>query len=261
MSLATRCPECKTLFKVTAVQLQQHNGQVQCGFCSAVFSGVEQLTPADADTWSANTEAAHALPVDASPDTEPDRAAEPLTDSLLAMLPRSKAPRQPWPRKARWACIGLSVLLGWQLIWWQRNAIAHALPVVDGPLMAIASVLGTQVSSPASKNITIVGSSLNSSKDEQLRADIRLAHRGTTPSQWPVIRVELLDSQQSSMGHILLRPTDYTIKPELYTRIGPRILPGQEFDVTAYLNIQALNARFPDSRPTGFRLSVFDQHP
>ncbi|PZO28794.1 MAG: hypothetical protein DCE88_08380, partial [Betaproteobacteria bacterium] len=51
MSLATRCPNCNTLFKVTSGQLQMHEGKVRCGHCQTVFSGIEHLTSADTEAW------------------------------------------------------------------------------------------------------------------------------------------------------------------------------------------------------------------
>src|SRR5512137_640151 len=39
----TRCPECRTVFRVTAEQLALRDGQVRCGHCRATFDGVEEL--------------------------------------------------------------------------------------------------------------------------------------------------------------------------------------------------------------------------
>ena len=39
----TRCPGCKTIFRVTSAQLAMRAGQVRCGHCHAVFDGVAQL--------------------------------------------------------------------------------------------------------------------------------------------------------------------------------------------------------------------------
>ena len=36
----TRCPECKTIFRVTPQQLAMRAGQVRCGHCQTVFDGV-----------------------------------------------------------------------------------------------------------------------------------------------------------------------------------------------------------------------------
>lgn len=39
----TRCPGCKTIFRVTAEQLALRTGQVRCGHCQTVFDGVAAM--------------------------------------------------------------------------------------------------------------------------------------------------------------------------------------------------------------------------
>jgi len=39
----TRCPGCKTIFRVTSQQLSMRAGQVRCGHCRTVFDGVAAL--------------------------------------------------------------------------------------------------------------------------------------------------------------------------------------------------------------------------
>src|SRR5215813_9345174 len=39
----TRCPTCKTIFRVTSAQLAMRSGQVRCGHCRTVFDGVAAL--------------------------------------------------------------------------------------------------------------------------------------------------------------------------------------------------------------------------
>jgi predicted Zn finger-like uncharacterized protein len=39
----TRCPDCKTLFRVTKSLLAQADGQVRCGHCGCIFSGFVQM--------------------------------------------------------------------------------------------------------------------------------------------------------------------------------------------------------------------------
>ncbi len=39
----TRCPGCRTIFRVTAQQLAMRAGQVRCGHCRTVFDGVGAL--------------------------------------------------------------------------------------------------------------------------------------------------------------------------------------------------------------------------
>lgn len=44
MLLATKCPHCKTTFKVANDQLKLQSGLVRCGICNQVFNGIDHLT-------------------------------------------------------------------------------------------------------------------------------------------------------------------------------------------------------------------------
>ena len=55
----TQCPNCKTIFQVTAVQLKAANGDVRCGQCLAVFNALDNLSeiePANEHTSTPDTE-------------------------------------------------------------------------------------------------------------------------------------------------------------------------------------------------------------
>ena len=43
MALVTLCPGCGTTFRVNAVQLQAHSGEVRCGRCHRLFNGFATL--------------------------------------------------------------------------------------------------------------------------------------------------------------------------------------------------------------------------
>ncbi|HSW08202.1 zinc-ribbon and DUF3426 domain-containing protein [Aquabacterium sp.] len=55
MSLATRCTECGTVFRVVQDQLKVSEGWVRCGRCSAVFNALENLCDIDAESGAATT--------------------------------------------------------------------------------------------------------------------------------------------------------------------------------------------------------------
>src|SRR5688572_8301280 len=69
MSLVTRCPRCKTLFRVQPVQLQSRAGQVRCGRCMNVFDGFQALAVEQANTVSE--------PVRFEPEHTPDEVMTP----------------------------------------------------------------------------------------------------------------------------------------------------------------------------------------
>ena len=48
MALATKCPHCKTTFRVASDQLKLRGGIVRCGTCQQVFDGNASLVDLDA---------------------------------------------------------------------------------------------------------------------------------------------------------------------------------------------------------------------
>ena len=59
MSLATRCTECGTVFRVVQDQLKVSEGWVRCGRCSAVFNALENLCELEADSIDSGRAPAH----------------------------------------------------------------------------------------------------------------------------------------------------------------------------------------------------------
>ncbi len=50
MLMLTRCPACRTTFRISTDQLVSRHGQVRCGQCAQVFSALDGLVPLAADT-------------------------------------------------------------------------------------------------------------------------------------------------------------------------------------------------------------------
>ena len=95
----TRCPGCRTVFRVTAAQLALRDGQVRCGHCRTVFDGTANLisvlrttpapSPGDEGTGplTVTLRAAHAL--EPAP---PESPAGP-PETAAAPAPRLSTPR------------------------------------------------------------------------------------------------------------------------------------------------------------------------
>ena len=116
MSLVTRCPRCKTLFRVAPAQLQSRAGQVRCGRCMNVFDGfqalaVEQapavidpvrfepdLKPGEPATAEGQPSAAPAAPAAQPPAARPDAAAStprPVPAAVAAVAQGPEVPGKP----------------------------------------------------------------------------------------------------------------------------------------------------------------------
>lgn len=83
MSLATRCTECGTVFRVVQDQLKVSEGWVRCGRCSAVFNALENLCEIEPEPAGASAAApadAMAGAADEPRATEPPRTGHALRD-------------------------------------------------------------------------------------------------------------------------------------------------------------------------------------
>lgn len=98
MSLTTRCPACKTLFKVVPDQLRISEGWVRCGQCDEIFDASTELQGSQAD---AAQPASVKLPEAAAPGPQASAAVDleladdhPMTESLLEEAVSSSS---TWP--------------------------------------------------------------------------------------------------------------------------------------------------------------------
>ncbi len=78
MSYITRCPNCRTAFKVTEPQLAAHGGKVRCGKCAFIFNARDSLEQRVADV-----PAPQAAPV-SPPQAEPVRTPAPAPIAVPA---------------------------------------------------------------------------------------------------------------------------------------------------------------------------------
>lgn len=247
--LATRCPLCNTLFKVSSGQLQLHQGEVRCGHCQHVFSGIEHLTTADADAWEN-------LQLDTPP---------PETDST-PFLTKEEAPasaltqwRTIWkhtPNGLRIAILSLLGLLCAQSLWWKRVSV---IQVLGPPAFSDTTTwLSRTFSVPPTSALVVEGSGLQPLDENTLRIDLTLHNQNKLPSQWPHLKVDLLDSQGLLLATKTVSPANYQMRDSKPANQQAPIAPGQTIEALAYLNLKALSAQLPDSAVTGFRLELFD---
>ena len=167
----TRCPGCKTIFRVTAQQLGMRAGQVRCGHCQTVFNGVAELVSlaprpreepeldeAALGPPTVTLRSAQALhPIadraenadQAPPEAEPLQSTEQSDESEVPY-----AKRFTWQEKKRrhlpsWlyatALPVLLLLLGAQALFHFRDAIAAHWPGTKPALIRLCAVARCQV--------------------------------------------------------------------------------------------------------------------
>jgi predicted Zn finger-like uncharacterized protein len=92
-SLATRCPECGTVFRVVPDQLRVSEGWVRCGRCTAVFNAVENFVELEARPAQP---AVIAAPV--APEGAPERASAPAMEPAAEPEPTLDHPHSAFHR-------------------------------------------------------------------------------------------------------------------------------------------------------------------
>jgi predicted Zn finger-like uncharacterized protein len=175
----TRCPGCRTIFRVTSQQLSMRGGQVRCGHCHTVFNGVAALLslaprPREERDEPEFDEAAlgpptvtlrnaHALEPAPTPDDAPDGRAEPSVAAALAEAETRDSPdaetayaaRFSWQEKRarRWlpgwvyaiAAPLLILLLAGQAMFHFRDWIAAHWPRTQPALVKLCAAAGCDV--------------------------------------------------------------------------------------------------------------------
>ena len=166
----TRCPGCKTIFRVTLAQLAIRAGQVRCGHCKTVFDGNEQLislAPPSRDDGddgydestlgppTVTLRSAHALEAPAGDDAPPATAAgagsqafdEIAYEERFAWDKQKKKPRRAAGAAYALAMPVLVLFLAGQALFHFRDAVAARWPVAKPAMSApIASSAPTATS-------------------------------------------------------------------------------------------------------------------
>lgn len=235
----TRCPACKTIFRVTSAQLAMREGQVRCGHCRTVFDGVGALLSLAPHQRSASDEpdfdeaalgpptvtlrSAHAL--EPPPGQERYGRGE-AHEGSTGVAPESPdtvdaetayAARFSWQEKKvrRWipgwlyaASIPLLVLaLAIQAVSHFRDAIAAHWPMTKPALIRLCAVAGCQVRPLQEINaLSIEASDLQADPAHKglliLSATIR--NRAPYPLAYPYLELTLSDIQKQTQQDVVV---------------------------------------------------------
>ena len=95
MVLATRCPHCRTTFRVVQDQLKLRGGLVRCGACKEIFNGTENLLRPVAAPTTSTAPAAEADAVQAQPVA--NAAVAPTVSPVKAVAAEPSAGPHPDP--------------------------------------------------------------------------------------------------------------------------------------------------------------------
>ena len=273
MSLAARCPHCKTVFRISSEQLSAAQGWVRCGGCSAAFDATAHLAtpngePLELPTVQAEPPAAAARPpLQAMPDIDlelPDLGAMPIPD-VAAPAPTPAPTPAPVPSTSRTASVapyapapsagpsvlvvlGLLLSLSALLAYAARGPLVHHWPGLRPVVLQLCAKLGCQL--PPVRDLqalTLLGSSLSqdsSTGHHRLRVQLRNASDG--PVLMPALDVAIVDAQGEVLARRMIDAGE--LQPVLSS-----VAPGADATVSVVLDLRALETEGIAS----FRVSTF----
>ena len=263
--LFTRCPGCKTVFRVTEPQLALRAGQVRCGHCRTVFNGREELIALDAPVLDEEAEdelvegpptvtlrSAHAL------DPPPPR-----DDTPAPPAPASAADyenRFAWESKPERSLFGkvlaavtipvLAVVFVLQAVFHFRDALAAHMPATKPALQRLCSIAGCAIRPMRDvAALSIEASDLQADPAHKglliLTATIR--NRATYPIGYPYLELTLTDAAEQVVVRRALAPTEY-VSGTVNTTAG--IAGNGEVPVKLFIDASA-------TTQAGYRLYLF----
>ncbi len=270
--LFTRCPGCKTIFRVTEPQLALRDGQVRCGHCRTVFNGREELIDLDPPAVTEPPEedellrgpptvtlrSAHALD---PPPPPPPPVAVPAAVAPAAALP-------PLDYDNRFSGNGGE----------GRTRVLHALVLVAIPVLAVALLLQALVhwrdwlaaQLPATRPVlvqmcAVAGCTIRPLHDvaalsieaSDLQADpahkgllilsATIRNRARYAIGYPHLELTLTDSQDQVVVRRALAPAEYASGT---ANLAQGIAPNGEVPVKLFIDASA-------TTQAGYRLYLF----
>src|SRR5687767_2955187 len=243
----TRCPGCRTVFRVTPAQLELRAGQVRCGHCRTIFDGTAQLiqlAPVGESAASTDDEDAargpltvtlrnaHALePVGGT--QAPQTVATVPIQPKPALVPTAKRSidetedfdydtRFAWDRPKKRsrrrtavyvvAIIALLATFAGQLVWSYRDLFAAHVPGIRPTLTSLCAWAGCEIR-PLREvaGLSIDASDLQADPAHKglltLTATVR--NRASYPVAFPHLELTLTDAKDQVVVRRALAPAEY----------------------------------------------------
>ena len=281
MSLVTRCPRCRTLFRVMPVQLQAHAGQVRCGRCMEVFDGFEALAAEQANAISGpirfepesepaamaprGTPAVAGAPAQPAATAPATGAAPAPVSALRARLrdffsgkTRAGEPplfkrllRRP-SQRALWAggAALLAFTLGVQVAYAYRKELAGRYPAVRSALESVCDLTGCTVALPQRPDLMRIEASdvhmIDANRPSLIQLTATLRSYANYDLAYPALDLVLTNTNEHALARRIFLPADYLGRSR-----DPEggVPPNAEITVALDLDTGDLNA-------AGFRLDL-----
>lgn len=239
----TRCPGCRTVFRVTAAQLALRDGQVRCGHCRTVFDGPANLisvlrttppSPSDEGTGPLTVTLRVAQALEPAPDAAQSPAtappavaadARPAASGPEPALAREEVDydhRFAWDRPRRHtraasaaylvAIVALAAGLVAQGVWHYRDAIAAHWPSTRPLLSRLCAAAGCTIR-PLHEIawLSIDASDLQADAAHRglLTLSATVRNRANYAVAYPHLELTLTDAQDNVVVRRALAPPEY----------------------------------------------------
>lgn len=246
----TLCPQCQTVFRVTAAQLKARDGQVRCGRCQHVFRADRHLIEQPPDSVIKSKSAPRkrtarksARPVAATEtaDTTPQPDSptnEPMPDTARAAAPWSPVP-EARTHSVFWS-IGafalLLVLLGQAVVFYGAELV-RAAPFLRTTVSQLCRALPCQRLAPTDMHrLDLVETQVTPHPryDRALRVRATMVNRAERAQPYPLLEVTLIDSQGNVVARRVYPPREYLRKPEsIAAGLPPQVAVNVQLDITS----------------------------
>ena len=227
----TRCPNCKTVFRVTGPQLALRDGQVRCGHCRTVFNGRDESLsldpPSPLDPEVEPDELARGPPtvtlrsaraLDPPPPDEPPPTAiavptaAPVDYENRFAGNRNRQPSRVWVRLAAIGVPLLTLLLVLQALFHFRDALAAYVPSTR-PLLARACALAGCAVRPL-RDVSVLAIDASDLQADPAHRGLliltaTLRNRAPYAIGYPYLELTLTDAQDKAVVRRALAPADY----------------------------------------------------
>lgn len=246
----TRCPQCQTVFRITAAQLKAREGMVRCGRCQHVFGADQHLIPKSAkSTVKSATPAPRKRATSKKAATKPNNVAAPAESIALpfpAETPRSHVAPPPLvrlrPVRTRtiyWTagCALLILLLAGQTLIFYGYGFARQTPTLQPMIETLCTPFPCRKLPPIDmRHMDLVETQVapHPRYDKALRIKATLVNRADTVQSYPLLEVSLIDSQGQLVARRAYRPREYLSNPEAIQKgLPPQVAVSVQLDITS----------------------------
>jgi len=246
----TRCPQCQTVFRITAAQLEARDGMVRCGRCQHVFGADQHLMPKPAkSTVKSASPAARKRVTSKKTAAEPNKVAAPAKNIALPfpaeapeydVAPPPLVRRRPVrTRTIYWTagCVLLILLLAGQALIFYGYDFARQSPTLQPMIETLCVPLPCRKLPPIDmRHMDLVETQVapHPRYDKALRIKATLVNRADTVQPYPLLEVSLIDSQGLLVARRAYQPREYLSKPEAIQQgLPPQVAVSVQLDITS----------------------------